>query len=484
MTDKIKLNERYAFSLQSKKEKPVVYFIGIGGIGMSAIARFFHTSGVAVSGYDKTATPLTRELEAAGIPVHYEENLALAPKDADLVVYTPAIPAEHQELVYYRSNDYRVVKRSDVLQIITESSFNICIAGTHGKTTITTMVAHLLRDSGFGCNAFLGGIAVNYGTNFWSHERNCCVIEADEYDRSFLKLSPDIAIITAMDADHLDIYGTAEAMEQAFIDFSHRVKKGGKVIGKFGLARARDLNQENYCTYSLQNESADIYADNIRMINGGYEFDVVLKDERIENIRLNMGGMHNVENAVAAIAAASSLDIDKEKIRSAVQNFKGVKRRFEYVLPPVMITGGPQKIKPVFIDDYAHHPEELKALIGGARTLFRGRKCTVIFQPHLYSRTRDLADGFAASLDMADEVILLPIYPARELPIEGVTSEMILDKMEKNDKRVMNKEELIKWVQEVYVPGINTEFGEVLITAGAGDIDTLVESISKELEKI
>jgi UDP-N-acetylmuramate--alanine ligase len=484
MTDKIKLNERYAFSLQSNKEKPVVYFIGIGGIGMSAIARFFHASGVAVSGYDKTATALTRELEAAGIPVHYEENLALAPKDADLVVYTPAIPAEHQELVYYRSNDYRVVKRSDVLQIITESSFNICIAGTHGKTTITTMVAHLLRDSEFGCNAFLGGIAVNYGTNFWSHERNCCVIEADEYDRSFLKLSPDIAIITAMDADHLDIYGTAEAMEQAFIDFSHRVKKGGKVIGKFGLPRARDLNQENYCTYSLQNDSADIYAENIRMINGGYEFDVVLKEERIDNIRLNMGGMHNVENAVAAIAAASSLDIDTEKIRAAVQHFKGVKRRFEYVLPPEMITGGPQKIKPVFIDDYAHHPEELKALIGGARTLFRGRKCTVIFQPHLYSRTRDLADGFAASLDMADEVILLPIYPARELPIDGVTSEMILDKMEKNDKRVLNKEDLIKWIQEVYVPGINTEFGEVLITAGAGDIDMLVEPIKKELENI
>lgn len=486
MTDKNKLNERYAFSLKSKKGsgKPVVYFIGIGGIGMSAIARFFKGAGVEVSGYDKTPTPLTRELEAAGIPVHYEENMALAPEDADLVVYTPAIPASHQELVYYRENGYDVIKRSDILQLITESSFNICIAGTHGKTTITTMVAHLLRDTGFGCNAFLGGIAVNYGTNFWSHERNCCVIEADEYDRSFLKLSPDIAIITAMDADHLDIYGTPEAMEQAFIEFSHRVKPGGKVIAKFGLARTKELNNENLSSYSLQNESADIRAENIRMNNGGYDFDVVLKEDRIENLRLNMGGMHNVENVVAAIAAVSSLVTDHDKIIAAVKNFRGVKRRFEYVLPPEAITGGPQKIRPVFIDDYAHHPEELKALISGAKTLFRGRKCTVVFQPHLYSRTRDLAEGFAASLDMADEVILLPIYPARELPLPGVSSEMILEQMQLKNKSVMSKEALVQWVSDTFVPACNTEFGEVFITAGAGDIDALVEPVKNELEKI
>lgn len=486
MTDKNKLNERYAFSLKSKKGTgdPVVYFIGIGGIGMSALARFFKGAGVLVSGYDKTPTPLTRELEDAGIPVHYEENMALAPQNADLVVYTPAIPADHKELVYYRANGYDVIKRSDVLQLITDSSFNICIAGTHGKTTITTMVAHLLRDTGFGCNAFLGGIAVNYGTNFWAHERNCCVIEADEYDRSFLKLSPDIAIITAMDADHLDIYGTAEAMEEAFIQFSHRVKPGGRVIGKFGLARAKELNRENYLSYSLQNESADIHAENIRMINGGYEFDVVLKENRIENLRLNMGGMHNVENAVAAIAAVSSLVTDTDSIIAAVKNFRGVKRRFEYVLPPVEITGGPQKIAPVFIDDYAHHPEELRALIGGAKTLFRGRKCTVVFQPHLYSRTRDLADGFAEALSMADEVILLPIYPARELPVSGVSSEMILDRMTIDNKKVFSKDELLQWAEKDFVPHCNTEFGEVLITAGAGDIDALVEPLKKELEKI
>lgn len=452
-----------------------VYFIGIGGIGMSAIARFFHTGGVKVSGYDKTPTVLTKELEASGIAVHYEDNVELIPKKVDLVVYTPAIPAEQKELVYYRENGYKVVKRSDVLQIISESSFNICIAGTHGKTTITTMVAHLLRDSGFGCNAFLGGIAVNYGTNFWSSERNVCVIEADEYDRSFLKLSPDIAIITAMDADHLDIYGTAEAMEQAFIDFSKRVKAGGVVIGKFGLERTKEMKTQNYLSYSLQNDSADIYATNIRMMNGSYEFDVMMKDNMLDNVKLNMGGMHNVENAVAAIAVASSLGIENDKIKVAVENFRGVKRRFEYIIKNDRI---------VFVDDYAHHPEELRALINGAKALFKQKKCTVIFQPHLFSRTRDLAEGFAEVLDLADEVILLPIYPARELPIEGVSSEMVLLKMKNDNRSVMAKSALLDWIKEEYVPNINKEFGELLITAGAGDIDMLLESIKNELKEI
>jgi UDP-N-acetylmuramate--alanine ligase len=461
-----------------------VYFIGIGGIGMSAIARFFHTGGVKVSGYDKTEAVLTKELTASGIAIHYVENEDLIPKKVDLVVYTPAIPAEHKELVYYRENGFKVVKRSDVLQIISESSFNICIAGTHGKTTITTMVAHLLRDSGFGCNAFLGGIAANYGTNFWSSERNVCVIEADEYDRSFLKLNPDVAIITAMDADHLDIYGTAEAMEEAFIDFSKKVKPGGVVIGKFGLERTNELKSESYLSYSLQNESADVYAANIKMKNGGYEFDVMMKENMISNVRLNMGGMHNVENVIAAIAAISSLEIENEKIKAAVESFKGVKRRFEYILPPVVKTVKEEWVMPVYIDDYAHHPEELRALITGAKSLFRQRKCTVIFQPHLYSRTRDLADGFAEVLDLADEVILLPIYPARELPIEGVSSEMILLKMKIDDRSVMSKDALLEWIKEEYVPVVNKEFGEVLITAGAGDIDMLVEPIKEILNNI
>ena len=442
---------------------------------MSAIARFFHAGGVKVSGYDKTPTVLTKELEASGIAVHYTANVELIPKKVDLVIYTPAIPAEQEELVYYRQNGYKVVKRSDVLQIITESSFNICIAGTHGKTTITTMVGHLLRHSGFGCNAFLGGIAVNYGTNFWSSEKNICVIEADEYDRSFLKLSPDVAIITAMDADHLDIYGTAVAMEDAFIDFSKRVRSGGLVVKQFGLKRGKELVADNALTYSLQNESADIYAANIRMMNGSYEFDVMIKDNVLENVKLNMGGMHNVENAIAAITVASSLGIENEKIKAAVESFKGVKRRFEYVI---------KNDRLVFIDDYAHHPEELRALINGAKTLFKQKKCTVIFQPHLYSRTRDLADGFAEVLGLADEVILLPIYPARELPIEGVSSEMILEKMNMERKKVMTSEELMKWMRSDFSKTLNKEFGEIIITAGAGDIDMIVEPLKNELKDI
>ena len=454
---------------KSKSNEKVnsVYFIGIGGIGMSALARYYHSKGAKVSGYDKTPSSLTKELEDAGMSIHYEENVNLIPKDAELVVYTPAVPKEHEELVYYQRQGYKVVKRSDVLQIVTESSFNICIAGTHGKTTITTMVAHLLRHTGYGCNAFLGGISVNYETNFWSSERNVSVVEADEYDRSFLKLSPDIAIITAMDPDHLDIYGTAEEMEKAFVEFSGRIKPGGLLISKFGLKRTTDLKGSRRLTYAVQNKSAEAHAENIRMMNGSYEFDVVIKDKRIEKATLNIGGLHNVENAIAAITAASSLNIDDEKIKAAIADFKGVKRRFEYIIKTPGL---------VFIDDYAHHPEELRALISGAKSLFSDKKCTVIFQPHLYTRTKDLADGFAEVLDMADTVILLPIYPARELPIPGVSSEMILDKMKNKNKKVMDKEELKDWIK--------TSFDKkgVLVTAGAGDIDLLVEPIKEILK--
>jgi len=342
-----------------------VYFIGIGGIGMSAIARFFHSRGIKVSGYDRSESGLIKELVAEGMNIHFEESVEVIPKDVDIVVYTPAVSKNHQELVFYQQNGYEVLKRSDVLEMITRSSFNICIAGTHGKTTTTTMIAHLLRDSGYGCNAFLGGISVNYETNFFSSGRNVCVVEADEYDRSFLKLSPDIAVISAMDPDHLDIYGTAEAMEEAFIDFSKKVKPGGFLISKFGLKRRTELSASKHLTYSLQNESADAYAENIRMKNGSYEFDVVIKDKKLKDVTLHMGGMHNVENAVAAITVASSLEIENEKIKAAVESFKGVKRRFEYIIKNERI---------VFIDDYAHHPEELRALINGAKSLFRQKK--------------------------------------------------------------------------------------------------------------
>ena len=452
-----------------------VYFIGIGGIGMSAIARFFHSKGVKVSGYDKTSTVLTKELESSGIAIHYKEDLDLIPKDVQLVVYTPAVPKDHKELIYYQQHGNKVVKRSDVLQLISEGSFNICIAGTHGKTTITTMVAHLLRDTGFGCNAFLGGISVNYGTNFWSDPKNVCVIEADEYDRSFLKLSPDIAIVTAMDADHLDIYGTAESVEKAFIDFSKKVKPEGLLVRQFGLKRGKDLKADRQLTYSVQNDAADVYATNIRMMNGSYEFDVMMKDNMLDNVVLNMGGMHNVENVLAAITVASSLGIENKKIKKAVESFKGVKRRFEYIIKTKDL---------VFIDDYAHHPEELRALINGAKTLFKQRKCTVIFQPHLYTRTRDFADGFAEVLNMADEVILLPIYPARELPIEGVTSQLLLDKMKNESKRIKTKEEVLDWIKNEYAKNIDKEFGNIVITAGAGDIDTLVPKMKMILYEL
>lgn len=448
---------------------------------MSAIARYFHARGIRVSGYDKTPTELTQELEAAGIPVHYHEDVALAPKDADFVVYTPAIPAQHAELVFYRENGYAVVKRSDVLQVITESSFNICVAGTHGKTTISTMIAHLLRHTGYGCTAFLGGISVNYGTNYWSTENNnVCVVEADEYDRSFLKLSPDVAVISSMDPDHLDIYGDEQTMQDAFVAFGNRIKENGLLISKFSLPRIKEINAGHKYTYSLQNDSANIYASDIRVELGGYHFTVQLPGAVISGVKLNVGGMHNVENAVAAIAVAHHLQIDAERIKDAVAAYRGVKRRFEYIIAPQAQQPGGY-VQPVFIDDYAHHPEELRALLKSARHLLPQRKITVIFQPHLYTRTRDLAEGFADSLSLADEVILLPIYPARELPIEGVSSEMILDKIDKAQSTIVAKESLLDWMSN-YVRNINKEFGEVIITAGAGDIDTLVQPLKAIIE--
>jgi UDP-N-acetylmuramate--alanine ligase len=454
------------FPFQGAEGVKRIYFIGIGGIGMSAIAGYFNAKGVVVSGYDKTPTPLTKQLVSEGIAVHFEDNIEFIDKAAQLVVYTPAVPKDHTELNYYQQNNYTVVKRSDVLGTITNSSFNICVAGTHGKTTTSTMVAHILRHSAFGCNAFLGGIASNYNSNFWSSEKNVCVVEADEYDRSFLKLNPDVAIITAMDPDHLDIYGTAENVEQAFIDFSGKVKKGGLLISKYGLKRSDELKAGNHISYHLNNDKADVYATNIRTDNGSYSFDLVTKEWQLNNVVLNMGGMHNIENVIAAITVAHHLNIDDEKIKAAVSSFKGVKRRFEYIVKNDAV---------VYIDDYAHHPDELKALLGGAKNLFPGRKCTVIFQPHLFSRTKDFADAFAATLDMADEIILLPIYPARELPMEGVISEMILNKMKNANRSVKTKDETLQW--------LTANKRALIITAGAGDIDTLIEPVKEIVSK-
>lgn len=450
-----------------------VYFLGIGGIGMSALARYFNANGVAVSGYDKTETALCKELLAEGISIHYEDKVELIDKHAKLVIYTPAVPKDHKELNYFLANDYTVVKRSDVLGAITAGGFNICVAGTHGKTTTSSMVAHILRHSGYGCTAFLGGIAVNYNSNFWSQtpvqpeagSKDTYVAEADEYDRSFLKLSPDIAVISSMDPDHLDIYGTAENMEQAFIDFSDRIKPGGLLISKYGLKRTNDLKASQHLLYDVDNAKAAVNSHNIKIDNGSYVFDVQAKDRLLKGVLLNMGGMHNIENATAAIAVALHVDIDEEKIKAAVAAFRGVKRRFEYII---------KNEAAVMIDDYAHHPEELRALISGTKKLFSGKKCTVVFQPHLFSRTKDHADGFAEVLDMADEVILLPIYPARELPMAGVNSEMILQRMKNKNAAVLSKEALLI--------EIKNRKPELLVTSGAGDIDVLVEPIRKILE--
>ncbi|MFN5374933.1 MAG: UDP-N-acetylmuramate--L-alanine ligase [Chitinophagaceae bacterium] len=439
------------------------YFLGIGGIGMSAVARYFNSRGVAVSGYDKTSTALTQQLEEEGIFVHFNDDVALFPQDADLVVYTPAIPADNNIFNWCKNNSIQLLKRSDVLEIISRDTYNICIAGTHGKTTTSTMVAHVLRDSGFGCNAFLGGIATNYQTNFWSNPNPVAVIEADEYDRSFLKLYPNVISISAMDPDHLDIYHTAIEMEDAFVQFTSNLKKDGLLLSKKGIQREAALKGDIHYSYHLSDSSADIYTTALEMKAGGYQYDVVGPGWTIDSLNLKMGGMHNVENSLVAVAVAKHLGIADNLIRKSLSTFLGVKRRFEYIV---------NNDRHVFIDDYAHHPEELKVLIQGAKAMFPDRKCTVVFQPHLFTRTRDLADGFAEMLALADEVILLPIYPARELPVEGITSEWLAEKMKK-DVKVMSKEEMIH--------NVSVNQPEMLITAGAGDIDKLVEPLKNAL---
>ncbi len=441
-----------------------IYFIGIGGIGMSALARYFVSKGCKVSGYDKTKTILTDALSELGIDIHYEDNIDLIDKNASVVVYTPAIPESHSELTYYRANGYEVVKRSDILGWITEGTVNICVAGTHGKTTVSTMIAHLLRDSGYGCTAFLGGIAANYNTNFWSSDNNVVVVEADEYDRSFLKLHPSVAVITSMDADHLDIYKTAAAFEDAFVSFSEKVKAGGLLLAKKGLAREASFDASKLVTYSLNGTGASIYAKDIAVVNGAYTFTAVGPNWQIQELVLNMGGLHNIENALVAISVAVHLGIDPQKIKIALANFAGVKRRFEYLV---------KTSEQVLIDDYAHHPAELAALISGVRSLYSNQKLTLVFQPHLFSRTQDLCDGFAKSLSAADEVVLLPIYPARELPIPGVTSEMITHKMTNKNVVLLEKEAVSDWVKK--------QQPKLLVMAGAGDIDVLIRNIKNDL---
>ena len=448
-----------------------VYLIGIGGIGMSALARYYKHSGPFVAGYDRTETSLTKQLENEGILVHYSDDVALIPEKCTnandtLIIYTPAVPNEHSELNYFRANDFDVVKRSKILGMIAADNHTFAIAGTHGKTTTSTLLAHILTVAADGCNAFLGGISKNYNTNLLLSASKNLVAEADEFDRSFLQLFPNAAVITAVDADHLDIYGNAEEVRKAYETFASQVKPRGSLIVKKGIDIKLPANDIKIYTYSY-NEPCDFYASNIKLCSDGcYSFDINLPDRKIYDCKLGISGWINIENAVAATALAWTIGFDDQKFKTALASFAGVKRRFDVQINTPTLT---------YIDDYAHHPEELKATLASIKNMFADRKITAIFQPHLYTRTRDFADGFAASLSIADELVLLDIYPARELPIEGVTSKIIFDNVTCREKILCGKQELLGILSE-------KEF-DVLVTLGAGDIDLFVEPITKMLNK-
>lgn len=441
-----------------------VYLIGIGGIGMSALARYFRHLGCLVAGYDKTETALTRQLVAEGIPVIYADDFSLVSADfkqADgrtLIIYTPAVPNELELLNQFRLLGHALFKRSQVLGLISQNRFAIAVAGTHGKTTTSTLIAHILKDSGYGCSAFLGGISTNYDSNVLFSDNNLVVLEADEYDRSFLTLYPDITVITSADADHLDIYGDKNHVQESFQLFLNQLHPDGKSIIKAGLPFASDI-------FYTANGVADAYAENIHIVDGKFYFDYVGQDGRIDSLHLGVPGNHNVENATAAITVARLLGITDEKIRQALATFKGVKRRFEYIV---------QSDAGVYIDDYAHHPEELRACFSAVRALYPDKRLTVVFQPHLYSRTRDFADEFAAVLAMADTLLLMDIYPARELPIKGVDSAMLLDKVTITDKHLCTADAVKAYVK--------THRPELLVTVGAGDIDLLVQPLKAILD--
>lgn len=447
-----------------------VYFLGIGGIGMSALARYFKTLNKTVCGYDKTPTALTDELQKEGIAIHFEDRIsffhaAITDSKAEiLIVYTPAIPKDHQEYNYFLKEGYTLKKRSEVLGIITQNTFTLAVAGTHGKTTTSSILAHILKSADKDCSAFLGGITRNYNSNFLLSENKNglgpTVVEADEYDRSFLTLHPNISIITSVDADHLDIYSEHKYLKESFELFAAQTKANGYIISKKGLDF--NLPSGDTCkkyTYALR-ESADFFGSELRIEKGHYVFNFNSPIESIKEIHFSFPGLHNTENAIAACAAAQIYGVSASEIKNALSTFRGVKRRFDYRIKSENL---------VFIDDYAHHPEELKACIGSVRELFPNKKLTGIFQPHLFSRTRDFADEFAKSLDLLDETILLDIYPARELPIEGVNSTMLLNKMKCNRKSLCSKESLCEKVVSLHP--------EVLLTLGAGDIDKLVEPL-------
>ncbi len=452
-----------------------VYFIGVGGIGMSAIARHYRALGTDVAGYDRTRSALTQALEAEGVDVSYtDETGSIPPQFRDpsrtLVVLTPAIPADNAILSYFRAGGFRIVKRAVALGELTAPFKTYCVAGTHGKTTTSTLVAHILRNSKVGCSAFLGGISVNYMTNYWANTSSDAVVtEADEFDRSFLHLSPAAAVITAMDADHLDVYGTHAEVIKAFLEFAAKVRAGGSLIVKKGLPVGREdvAPGVNIVTYAMMDPLADCYATGIHDEAGRYVFDIHLPQGVIEGVRLGVPGIHNVENCVAAAVLATAAGASPGEVVAACATFRGDKRRFEIWV---------ETNRAIVIDDYAHHPQEIKTTINAVRALYRGRKLTVAFQPHLYTRTRDLADDFAEALSLADRVWMLDIYPAREAPIPGVSSQMLLSKMKPGVGRLSSKERL--------ADDIVSEDFDIVLIMGAGDIDRLVPAVAEKVKKV
>ena len=443
-----------------------VYFLGIGGIGMSALARYFKANRSAIAGYDRTRTAITDQLEKEGMIIHFEEDISRIPSNPDLIIYTPAIPADHRELTWFRQQNKTLRKRAEVLGDISRRYKTIAVAGTHGKTTTSTMIAHILQTANIPFLAFLGGISRNYGTNYITNMSDhstsniYCVVEADEYDKSFLQLQPDIAIITSADADHLDIYGNFNDLLDTFSAFTGKIREDGSLIIRNGLS-VEPLFHHKYSVFGyMVNGEATYAARHIRLADGLLIFDFHYPGGIIEDITLNVPGMFNLENAVAALASAARIGVDHASMKKALATYEGVKRRFEYII---------RRPGLVYIDDYAHHPEELRACITAARDLYPDRRITGVFQPHLFTRTRDLADGFAESLSLLDEVILMEIYPAREKPIEGVTSAMLLEKINLSCKKISGKEILVKEIAALKP--------EILLTMGAGDIDQFVEPI-------
>lgn len=446
-----------------RKEYENIYLIGIGGIGMSAIARYYNFKGKNVSGYDRTESNLTRALVSEGIKVHYDDRPDLIPQDIEntLVIYTPAVPASLNERQYVAANGYRILKRSEMLGEIAQGQTCLAVAGTHGKTTTSKMIAHILTEGGDGCSAFLGGISKNYGTNLLVSRNRTIVAEADEYDRSFLQLRPSIAAITAMDPDHLDIYGDVETMREAFREFASQISE--TIILKLGLKLG--LMNTKVFTYHLDDKAADFHADNLRLDQTGhYTYDLVYPGGVLQDIRVGALGKVNVENSIAAAAVCLCYGMDAQKVKNAIGTFSGVRRRLD-----LHVNNG----NTTYIDDYAHHPAELESAISSIREIFPDKKITAVFQPHLYTRTRDFADDFAGALSKVDKLILLDIYPAREEPVPGVTSKIIFDKVTAPEKVMIRKDELMGMLKE--------EKTDVLVTFGAGDIDRFIEPITELL---